>query len=280
MLDNRIYTFLKLCKLMNYRKTAESLNMTQPAVTQHIHFLEREYNCKLFTYDKHNLNITSKGILLKKYAQSFVYNDTRLRNQINKTDIKNIRLGVTKSIGNYVIGDKISYLIDNNNLSLSLYVDNTKTLLKMLDDSKLDLILIEGFFDKKEYDFKLFKKERFVGICSKKHPFYNQSLSINNIFSENFICREEGSGTRAIFEKFLYENNYTINSFKKIISISSFELIKKLILDNKGISFVYESVANSNTNIGTFTFKDTSIVREFNWVFLKNTFAQEDLSIF
>lgn len=30
MIDNRILTFLTLCKEMNYRKTAELLNMTQP----------------------------------------------------------------------------------------------------------------------------------------------------------------------------------------------------------------------------------------------------------
>ena len=42
MIDYRIKTFLVLCDTMNYRKTAELLNMTQPAVTQHIHLLENE----------------------------------------------------------------------------------------------------------------------------------------------------------------------------------------------------------------------------------------------
>lgn len=40
MIDYRVKTFLALCDFMNYRKTAQILNMTQPAVTQHIHFLE------------------------------------------------------------------------------------------------------------------------------------------------------------------------------------------------------------------------------------------------
>ena len=40
MLDYRIETFLTLCETMNYRITAERLNITQPAVTQHIHYLE------------------------------------------------------------------------------------------------------------------------------------------------------------------------------------------------------------------------------------------------
>ena len=50
MLDYRIYTFLTLFKEMNYRKTAEKLNMTQPGVTQHIQYLEKHYGVKLFEY--------------------------------------------------------------------------------------------------------------------------------------------------------------------------------------------------------------------------------------
>ncbi|HAJ15688.1 helix-turn-helix domain-containing protein [Sharpea azabuensis] len=39
MIDTRLKTFLMLCKIRNYRKTAEALHMTQPAVTQHIHYV-------------------------------------------------------------------------------------------------------------------------------------------------------------------------------------------------------------------------------------------------
>lgn len=47
MLDYRVITFLALYDEMNYRRTAEKLNMTQPGVTQHIHYLENYYGVKL-----------------------------------------------------------------------------------------------------------------------------------------------------------------------------------------------------------------------------------------
>ena len=47
MLDHRIETFMAVCDLMNYRKAAELLHITQPAVTQHIQFLENEYGCEI-----------------------------------------------------------------------------------------------------------------------------------------------------------------------------------------------------------------------------------------
>ena len=54
MFDRRMYTFHTLYREMNYRKTAEVLNMTQPGVTQHIQFLEAEYGVKLFQYEGKN----------------------------------------------------------------------------------------------------------------------------------------------------------------------------------------------------------------------------------
>ena len=43
MLDFRLLTFMKLCELKSYTKTAEYLHMTQPTVTQHVQYLERQY---------------------------------------------------------------------------------------------------------------------------------------------------------------------------------------------------------------------------------------------
>ena len=60
MLDYRVHTFLALYDEMNYRRTAEKLNMTQPGVTQHIHYLENYYGVKLFEYDGRALSKNKK----------------------------------------------------------------------------------------------------------------------------------------------------------------------------------------------------------------------------
>ena len=58
MLDFRIMTFLEVCRTMNYTKAAENLNLTQPAVSQHIHWLEQQYRVKVFSYINKNLYLT------------------------------------------------------------------------------------------------------------------------------------------------------------------------------------------------------------------------------
>lgn len=51
MLDFRIETFLSVCRHMSFTAASEELHITQPAVSQHIRFLEKTYGCPLFLRD-------------------------------------------------------------------------------------------------------------------------------------------------------------------------------------------------------------------------------------
>lgn len=279
MLDYRILTFLKLCETMNYRITAEELNMTQPAVTQHIHYLEEEYKCKLFIYNRKKLEKTNQAILLEEYARSAYYNEIYLKRKIKSENKIKINIGATKTIGEFVIGEKIKKLVKNEKYDISLTIDNTEKLIKLMELNKLDFILVEGIFNKDKYGYRLYKKDEFIGICSKNHKFNGKSIKFEELFEEDIIIREEGSGTRGIFEQFLSENSFSLEFFKKKITINNFNLIKELVSTNCGISFVYNSVVNKNDDIGKFYFKN-KIEREFNYLYLKNTAAKELVDFF
>ena len=279
MLDYRILTFLKLCETMNYRITAEELNMTQPAVTQHIHYLEEEYECKLFIYNRKKLEKTNQAILLEEYARSAYYNEIYLKRKIKSENKIKINIGATKTIGEFVIGEKIKKLVKNEKYDISLTIDNTENLIKLMELNKLDFILVEGIFNKDKYGYRLYKKDEFIGICSKSHKFNGKSIKFEELFKEDIIIREEGSGTRGIFEQFLSENSFSLEFFKKKITINNFNLIKELVSANCGISFVYNSVVNKNDDIGKFYFKN-KIEREFNYLYLKNTAAKELVDFF
>lgn len=54
-MDQKLLTFLTLCRTMNYRRAADALHLTQPAVTKQIQSLESQYGVKLFSYDERKL---------------------------------------------------------------------------------------------------------------------------------------------------------------------------------------------------------------------------------
>lgn len=282
MIDYRIKTFLTLCDTMNYTKTAEILCITQPAVTQHIKYLEEMYSGKLFSYKGKILSKTKKGIALERYARSMIHNSDNIKKELAFLDKERVlKIGTTKTISEFVLKDKIyNYLKKDDKRNISLVTGNTKELLKLLEQGKIDFAIIEGIFDKGKYGYKLFNKERFVGICSNDHPFAKKEIDINKIFSENLIVREKGSGTRNIFELFLQEKNYSLNNFKKVTEISEFNIIKKLVSKNLGISFVYSPVVENESSLSFFTLKNEEIVHEFNYVYLKDNLFLEYIQEF
>lgn len=276
MLDYRIYTFLTLCERMNYTKTAEVLHITQPAVTQHIRWLEEQYRCRLFSYQGKVLRLTEKGKLLQNFAQQMVSNEIGVRAAMEQEENTKIhlRLGATKTIGDYILPALLTdFLKQNPKYRLHLVVDNTEHLLQELEHGALDLVMLEGFFDKKCYDYTLYKKERFIGVCGKDSPWKNKKVKLWDIRKEPLILREKGSGTRDIFEELLKEQNVTLHSFDAIQEISNFQTIKKMVANNLGITFLYEPVVQEELEHGSLCvleLEDLNIYRELNYVYMQN----------
>lgn len=280
MIDTRLETFLTLCKVMNYRRTAELLNMTQPAVTQHIHYLEDYYGCKLFVYDRRSLKMTEKAALLKKYAENVMYQEKKLRAALDTGDAVSLSVGATKTIGEYVLGEHISAFLQEQRNRVSVNVDNTEKLLGLLSAGELDFALVEGAFDRSRYAAKLYRTEPFVGLCGAGHPFAGHDVSLDELLRENLILREEGSGTRNILEQLLGEYNYSAADFGRVTTVSSFGLISRLLEKGAGVTFAFRAVGEQNDRLAEFTVQGRNISREFNYVYLDTPYAANAVQYF
>ena len=273
-MDSKLHTFLTLCQTMNYRLAAERLHLSQPAVTKQIQSLEQSLQTKLFHYDGHILHKTEKCLLLERYAISQQYQFEELQLAIADKKRLMLRIGATKTIGDYVLIDAIKDYLSNPSHELSLVVDNTKHLLQMLDENQLDFAVIEGTFSKTKYDSYLLRMEPFVGICAKSSPLCGKQVSIENLLSETIVIREEGSGTRRIFEERLTASGYELSDFNREVSISSFVSMKALVAGGIGISFMYQSVVSKENDIGTFTVPGITEPHAFHVVYTRNTNAK------
>ena len=280
MIDTRIQTFLTLCRVMNYRRTAELLNMTQPAVTQHIHFLEEQYGCKLFHYDRRTLTMTREAELLQRYAENVLYQEKKLKTELTQNKGVSLSIGATKTIGEYVIGDHVSAFLSEPDHRISVTVENTETLLTDLSAGKIDFALIEGYFDRSRYASRLYRKEPFVGLCGKGHIFANKNILIDKIWDQNLLLREEGSGTRDILGQLLAESNHSFSEFERITTISNFGLITRLLENNNCITFAYHAVGETNSSLSEFHVMGWDISREFNYVYLDTPFSEYAVDVF
>ena len=107
---------------------------------------------------------------------------------------------------------------------------------------------------------------------------------LENLLSEPLITREAGSGTREIMEKSLEGRNLKIGDFKKNHEASSLHMIKKLVAEGCGITFLYEAAAREELRDGILRkleLKDFPVVHDFTFVWRYHSiFSQDYLDIF
>ena len=280
MLDTKINTFLVLCETMNYTRAAERLCLTQPAVTHHIHYLEERFGCRLFSYQGKTLSLTAEGQRLLGLARSLAYNSRRAEEAMRSPSVLSLRVGATKTIGEYVIAPRVKRLIrEMPELNFSLIVENTRYLLHALDSFQLDLALVEGYFDRERYQLLSSRREDFFGICASDHPFAGKVVAVEQLLEQRIIVRESGSGTRDIFQQMLKRRGYGLDSFSRRMTVSDFSVIKTLLNDSLGVSFLYAPVVEKELEQGSlssFKLEGESMSGAFSLVCLKdNMFAGE-----
>lgn len=281
MLDFRHQTFLALCSCGSFTKAAALLHITQPAVSQHIKYLEEFYECKLFDIVNRNIRLTPQGKLLKEFVTTVFSDSKHFKENICSVQTETIQFsfGATLSIGEYVMPEILSrLLIKYPDMKFHMSVANTQALLERLNTGELDFIVVEGLFDKSEYDSTLFSLEKFIPVCSPKSEFADKEVGLQEMTRSRLILRERGSGTREILENILQKNNFSLQAFEKVIEIGNMAAIKKMVSNGLGITFLFEVAAKKELEDGSLSpvnIPGFFEQREFNFVLLKNSFFRE-----
>lgn len=282
MQDFRTETFLDVCKTLSYTRTAQRLNITQPAVSQHIAYLETVYGAKLFTYRNRRLTLTDAGETLRDALTVMVHDERLVKERIAALsgNRRTLALGVTMTAGEYVIARPLAqFLLQRPDLQVRIVASGTEDLLAMLHDGTLDCAFVEGFFDKSEYDWEVFCAEALVAVCAPDSPLVGKRQSLEDLLDEHLIVRETGSGTRAVLEHALVERNLTLDSFSRTTEVTSLGIIKTLAASGYGIAFLYESAVRTECEEGTLhalELEGRPIEHDMTFIWLKGSLFESE----
>lgn len=282
MLDFRLETFLALCKIGHYRKTAEHLHITQPAVTQHIHYLEEQYGGKLFEYKDRKPVLTSRGERLYRFVLTMSADSRHLKSLLRTDEVLThpLAFGATLTIGEYVMAPVLAKVWEQYSaMPLTMLVDNTQVLLQKLRDSEIDFALLEGFFNRAEYDSQELCRAEFIGICAPDCSLAKRTVALEEILSQRLILREKGSGTREVFEQALWAQSLAVSSFRSVNEIGNMSAIKQLVSKGCGISFMYRAAAEielAERILAPIKIADFCISHTFSFVYLKNSLHKKE----
>ena len=279
MQDFRMDTFLTVCKYMNYTKAAKELNLTQPAVSQHIHFLEQTYGVELFAHNGKRMELTRAGEILKRSALTMKHDEFHMQEKMRHAagGVQNYAFGATLSVAEFMITEDLERFILNHPEShIRMEVANTKELLVKLDAGELDFAIVEGEFPKDEYEYLLYSQEEYVAAGNKKVAERFRGVSIKDLFTERIILREPGSGTREILENELKRRGLQVSDFANLTEIGNIGVIQKMLQAGLGITFFYQTTIKGKEELQVIQLNDFKLRHDIMFIYRKNSIFEKD----
>lgn len=269
----KIFIAVATCGKM--RQAAETLYISQPAVSQAIKELEAYYNVKLFERLSQKLYLTNDGTKLLNHARYVVDSFNNLDLMMKKQSASpKLRIGGSVSVGTYLLNDVMDQMeCTVEDLEFKVVVDNTSTIEELIKTSQLDVAIVEGVISCDELIKLPICKDELVIIVGKGHSLYHKErVTLYDLKDEVWISREEGSMNRNQYEQLLLEKNYTIRH--KWVCTNT-ETIKQTVGRGRGLAIISKMLIQKEISEGLLRIlpvDDLHVTRDINLIYHRDKF--------
>ncbi len=277
MIERKVASFLAVAETMSFTKAAEKLNLTQPAVSQHISQLEKELGVTLFHRGKGAIRLTEAGETVARFVRRLNTLYSRLRTSLADQDkgLTRLRVGITHTAESNIVAEVLAeYGNRNPSIVITIVTDSIKNLYDRLDNYDLDMAIVEGAAMAPDFAFILLDTDYLVCAMSNDHPLAKKPLmSLGDLIHERMILRRSESATVNLFVSSLESINRSIDEFNVILEVDNIATIKDLVRKNLGISILPKSTCMDEVSKGKMTIlpiENMSMVRETRIVYQKD----------
>lgn len=273
MADRRLQVFYTVARLLSFTKAAETLHMTQPAVTFQVRQLEDHFDTRLFDRTHNRVALTEAGRKAYEYAEEIFSLYAEMENTVKELtgDVSGaLTLGASTTIAEYMLPALLrGFTLEFPDINLRLKVSNTEGIVSMVENSMIDLGVVEGPVANKNLLVEVCRVDQLVVVVPPEHEIAaRDSISLEEVMNYPFICREEGSGTREVIMDHMVELGLDRNNLNVSLELGSPESIKGAVEAGMGISIVSVATLEKELKLGTLVAVqlDPPMQRSFSFV--------------
>jgi DNA-binding transcriptional LysR family regulator len=279
----RLRVFREVAAQMSFRKAAEVLRLSQPAVSQQIHALEEETGARLFDRQGNQIVLTEAGGVLLGYARqaaALMEEATGELAALKHALGGELRLGASTTIAQYILPRMLgAFHREHPGVRLSLVSGNTEEIVELVVEEKVALGLIEGPAMRRGLRVEALMRDAMVLIVGAKHGLAGRekkgpgraSISLAELAKQPLLLRERGSGSRRIVERALKQAGVVLKELAVAIELDSTEAIVSGVEAGLGVGFVSSAAIGKELRLGTVrvvAVDGVEIERDFSFVHL------------
>jgi LysR family transcriptional regulator, transcriptional activator of the cysJI operon len=252
----RLRVFRTVAEEASFRRAAERLHLSQPAVSQQIHALEEELGTTLFDRGKGRIRLTEAGGVLLRYARKGARLAEeaqaaldRMRGETTGT----LRIGASMTVTQYILPRMLgAFRQQHPRIELSVTSANTEHIVGALAKGKIDLGLIEGPVSSRDVFRQRFFEDRMVLIVGRHYPWPSKpAIPVLALTEVPLIMRERGSGSRRVVELALRRAGLRLSDLRIAMSLDSIVAIIASVEAGLGAGFVSDWAIRKELRLGT-----------------------------
>jgi DNA-binding transcriptional LysR family regulator len=251
----RLKVFRTVAEKRSFRHAAETLYLTQPAVTLQVKALEDEIGLKLFDRSGKTIALTEAGALLLRHAEQIAAQVYSARQELARLKGENrgeLKLGASTTIAQYVLPKLLAgFLKDNDEVQVSIVSGNNDKVVQDVLEGDSALGLIEGPARQPLLKTERFLPDEIAVIVHAQHPWADKVISLGELARAPLIVREEGSGTRRVVENTLHEAGIRTKDLNIFMQLDSTEALKASVESGLGIAFVSRRAIHKEVRMDT-----------------------------
>ncbi|MGD0445774.1 MAG: LysR family transcriptional regulator [Edaphobacter sp.] len=244
MMENfKLKVFRVVADTLNFRRAADELHLTQPAVTSQIKSLEESLGIALFDRIGRDISLTPAGTTLLQYVRQIeaVTNDAiAALTPFGGQEGMELSIGASHTIAVYLLPKLLPYLLAEwTKLRIHIMGGSTNEILHALTMHQIGIGLIEAPAFRPDLKIEVFGEDELTLIVPHNHRWAKKTLlKAAELVQEPILLREVGSGMRRFVEEYLEQNGVLRQQLRTLIDMNSTEGIIAAVEAGLGVGFV------------------------------------------
>lgn len=243
MADRRLQVFHAVAKLGSFTRAAETLFMTQPAVTFQIKQLEEQFNTRLLDRGHGKVTLTPAGEIVFAYAERILGLSDEMETRISElTDELTgvLTIGLSPTIAAYWLPQLLSKFKQKYPRVIPrVFVANSENVENRVLEHEFDVGLVEKDSTNADLECTLAFRDELLAIVPPGHALASaSSLEAQDLQAYPFVDRDPGAAIRALAEGFFRAGGVPPDTLNRTAELGSLAVIKQLVRDGVGFAIV------------------------------------------
>ena len=249
----QLESFLAAVDLRSFRKAAERVALSQPALSQQIKELERELGAPVLDRLGRTTGLTEVGRILEAHARRVLATLQGARDAIaglQGLQHGSLVLGASSTPGIYLLPRVLArFTTRYPGVEIALRIGNTRETEARVRASEVDLGVVGGHLSgAEEACVEASLVDRLVLIVGRRHPWGRvRTLGPHRLRDARLLVREEGSATRQVTETALARAGIPVPA---CLELGHTEAIKEGVRAGLGVAFVSEHAVRHELGTG------------------------------